>query len=87
MPKHVFVHTRSGGVSTNSCVSHAARPSVGFGGSGTSRIGRTGRQDGIEGFHEFSNQRGVFVRVEIDIIDAFHQPAKAAMPVQAAPGG
>lgn len=79
--EHVIAHTHSGGVSVNSCALQAALPSLGFGGSGTSGMGR---HHGIEGFREFSNQRGIFVRGEGDIIAAFYEPAKAAMLVKAA---
>ncbi len=33
-----------------------------------------GRHHGIEGFHEFSNQRGVVVRGSNDLIAAFYAP-------------
>jgi len=81
---HVVAHTHSGGVSINSCALQAALPSLGFGGSGMSGMGR---HHGIEGFREFSNQRGVFVRGEGDMIAAFYEPAKAAALVGAALAG
>jgi len=38
-----------------------------------------GRHHGIEGFREFSNQRGVFVRgTEGDMINAFYAPYSTA---------
>lgn len=44
-----------------------------------------GRHHGIEGFREFSNQRGVVFRGEGDMIDAFYAPyAKAAVVVSMA---
>jgi len=62
-----------------------ALPSLGFGGSGTSGMGR---HHGIEGFREFSNQRGVVVRGIGDQIDAFYAPyAKAEGLVQMVFGG
>ena len=47
-----------------------------------------GRHHGIEGFREFSNLRGVFVRGEGDNLDAFVAPygEKAAAVVAAALG-
>jgi coniferyl-aldehyde dehydrogenase len=51
-------------------------PSLGFGGSGNSGMGR---HHGIEGFREFSNPRGVFTRAEKneDLINAFMPPYAA----------
>ena len=79
---HVLDATTSGGASINSCAVQSALPSMGFGGSGMSGMGR---HHGIEGFREFSNQRGVFVRgTEGDMIDSFHAPySKAAELVSA----
>jgi len=50
-----------------------ALPSMGFGGSGNSGMGR---HHGVEGFREFSNPRGVFIRAagEKDMIRAFAPP-------------
>ncbi len=45
--------------------------SLPFGGIGQSG---TGRHHGVEGFREFSNLRGVFVRGEGDLIEAFAPP-------------
>ena len=44
---------------------------MGFGGIGQSG---SGRHHGIEGFREFSNPKGVFVRGQDDLIDAFLPP-------------
>ncbi len=72
---HVLASTTSGGAAVNACALQGALPSLGFGGSGMSGMGR---HHGIEGFREFSNQRGVVVRGEGDQIDAFFAPyAKA----------
>ena len=72
---HVLRSTHSGGVAVNACALQGALPSLGFGGSGASGMGR---HHGIEGFREFSNQRGVVVRGEGDQTDAFFAPyAKA----------
>ena len=77
--------THSGGVTVNSCALQGALPSMGFGGSGMSGMGR---HHGVEGFREFSNPRGVVIRGEGDMIDAFYAPyAKAAAVVQAALAG
>jgi len=77
---HVLATTTSGGASVNACALQGALPSLGFGGSGMSGMGR---HHGIEGFREFSNQRGVVVRGTGDMIDAFYAPyAKAEAIVQ-----
>ncbi len=83
---HILDSTTSGGASVNSCAVQSALPSMGFGGSGMSGMGR---HHGIEGFREFSNQRGVFVRgTEGDMIDSFHAPySKAAELVNAVLAG
>lgn len=81
----VIAATSSGGAAVNACAIQSALPSMGFGGSGMSGMGR---HHGIEGFREFSNQRGVVVRGEGDMIDAFYSPyAKAAGLVQAVLAG
>lgn len=65
-----------GGASVNTCAVQGALPSLAFGGVGMSGMGR---HHGVEGFREFSNQRGVVVRGERDHFDAFCAPyAKAA---------
>ena len=61
----------SGGACVNTCAMQGAVPSLGFGGSGNSGMGR---HHGIEGFREFSNPRGVVVRGEGDLNDAFFAP-------------
>ena len=71
----VLANTTSGGASVNTCAMQGALPSMGFGGSGMSGMGR---HHGEEGFREFSNPRGVFVRGEGDIIDAFYAPYSKA---------
>jgi coniferyl-aldehyde dehydrogenase len=67
----VLRRTTSGGACINSAAVHGALPSLPFGGIGQSG---TGRHHGIEGFREFSNLRGVFVRGEGDLIEAFAPP-------------
>ena len=67
----VLRRTTSGGACVNSAAVHGALPSLPFGGSGQSG---SGRHHGIEGFREFSNLRGVFVRGEGDLIDTFAPP-------------
>ncbi len=80
----VLDQTSSGGASVNTCAMQSALPSMGFGGSGASGMGR---HHGIEGFREFSNPRGVFVRGEGDMIKAFYPPyAKGAALVRAVLG-
>ena len=82
---HVLASTHSGGAAVNTCAIQSALPSMGFGGSGMSGMGR---HHGIEGFREFSNPRGVVVRGEGDMIDAFYAPyGKAAGLVQAVLAG
>ena len=51
--------TNSGGVAINAIALQAGQPSMGFGGSGASGMGR---HHGEEGFKEFSNPRGYFER-------------------------
>lgn len=81
----VLASTHSGGAAVNTCAVQSALPSMGFGGSGMSGMGR---HHGIEGFHEFSNPRGLVVRGEGDLIDAFYAPyAKGAAVVAAVLGG
>jgi coniferyl-aldehyde dehydrogenase len=82
----VLRRTTSGGACVNSAAVHGALPSLGFGGVGQSG---TGRHHGIEGFREFSNLRGVFVRGEGDLIEAFAPPygPQAQAVVDAAFGG
>jgi coniferyl-aldehyde dehydrogenase len=86
---HVLQQTTSGGACVNACAMQGALPSLGFGGSGTSGMGR---HHGIEGFREFSNPRGVVVRGTGDLIPAFSPPyamgaavADAAFAAAAAP--
>jgi coniferyl-aldehyde dehydrogenase len=67
----VLRRTTSGGACINCAAVHGALPSLPFGGIGQSG---SGRHHGIEGFREFSNLRGVFVRGEGDMIDAFAPP-------------
>ncbi len=69
--ERVLAQTTSGGACVNACAMQGAVPSLGFGGSGNSGMGR---HHGIEGFREFSNPRGVVVRGEQDLIDAFYPP-------------
>ncbi len=67
----VLQQTTSGGACVNACAVQGALPSLAFGGSGTSGMGR---HHGIEGFREFSNPRGVVVRGTGDLIPAFAPP-------------
>ena len=84
--ERVLAGTSSGGAAVNTCAVQAGLPSLGFGGSGMSGMGR---HHGIEGFREFSIQRGVVERGEGDHIDAFFAPyTKAgALVAQVLSGG
>lgn len=75
----VLSETHSGGAAVNACATQSALPSMGFGGSGMSGMGR---HHGIEGFREFSNPRGVFVRGEGDMIGTFYDHEKGAALVK-----
>lgn len=72
----VLRRTSSGGACVNVCAVQGAMPALGFGGVGQSG---TGRHHGIEGFREFSNPRGVVVRGDGDLIDAFLPPYATGM--------
>jgi coniferyl-aldehyde dehydrogenase len=82
----VLRRTTSGGACVNCAAVHGALPSLPFGGIGQSG---SGRHHGIEGFREFSNLRGVFVRGEGDMLEAFAPPygPAAQAVVDAAFGG
>ena len=67
----VLRRTTSGGACVNCAAVHGALPSLPFGGIGQSG---SGRHHGIDGFREFSNLRGVFVRGEGDLIEVFAPP-------------
>jgi len=69
--QRVLDHTTSGGAAVNACAVQGAIPSLAFGGVGNSGMGR---HHGIEGFKEFSNQRGVVIRGTGDLISAFYSP-------------
>ncbi|TKA76939.1 hypothetical protein B0A49_02727 [Cryomyces minteri] len=72
----IIDNTNSGGAAINCAAMQGALPSLGFGGSGNSGMGR---HHGIEGFREFSNPRGVFVRQKgnKDMVAAFMPPYAA----------
>lgn len=80
----VVNETSSGGVAINTCAVQAALPSMGFGGSGNSGMGR---HHGIQGFHEFSNPRGMFKRGDEDVIGAFYDHTLGSALVDAALSG
>lgn len=69
--ERILNHTTSGGACVNTCAIQGALPSLGFGGAGYSGYGR---HRGIEGFREFSHQRGVVARGDGDLIHAFFPP-------------
>ena len=66
-----LARTTSGGACVNTAAVHGALPSLPFGGIGQSG---SGRHHGLEGFREFSNLRGIFIRGEDDLIEAFMPP-------------
>jgi coniferyl-aldehyde dehydrogenase len=73
--ERVIAGTVSGGVSINACALQASLPSLGFGGVGASGMGR---HHGVDGFREFSNERGIVTRGTGDLIAMFYAPyAKA----------
>ena len=72
---HVLTETVSGGAAVNAAAIQAGLKDLGFGGVGMSGMGR---HHGIDGFREFSNQRGVVVRGEGPHFDAFVSPAQSA---------
>ena len=74
----VLRETNSGGACVNVCAMQGALPSLGFGGSGMSGMGR---HHGIEGFREFSNPRGVVVRGTGDLVAAFAPPYATAAAI------
>ena len=71
MAEETLRRTSSGGASINACAMQGAIAALGFGGVGQSGVGR---HHGVDGFREFSNPRGVFIRGEGDLIDAFYAP-------------
>lgn len=74
----VLGNTISGGAAVNTCAVQAALPSLAFGGVGMSGMGR---HHGVEGFREFSNQRGVVIRGTGDMIETFYAPYSKATAV------
>ena len=82
---HVLSETVSGGAAVNAAAVQAGLKDLGFGGVGMSGMGR---HHGLDGFREFSNQRGFVVRGEGPHFDAFVSPARnAAELVGAVPAG
>lgn len=79
--ERVIDGTVSGGVSVNACALQASLPSLGFGGVGASGMGR---HHGVDGFREFSNQRGVVTRGTGDLIATFYAPYTKAEGLVAA---
>lgn len=67
----ILRRARSGGACINTCALQGALPTLGFGGSGTSGMGR---HHGVEGFREFSTARGVVVRGTGGAIDVLYPP-------------
>ncbi len=73
--ERVLGETVSGGVAVNAAAVQAGLKALGFGGIGMSGMGR---HHGIDGFREFSNQRGFVVRGEGPHFDAFVSPTQNA---------
>lgn len=72
LAEDILRRTTSGGACVNTALLHGALPSLPFGGSGNSGMGR---HHAVEGFREFSNPRGVLVRgTGPDLLDAFNPP-------------
>ncbi len=65
---HVLNETLSGGAAVNVAAIQAGLKDLGFGGVGMSGMGR---HHGLDGFREFSNQRGVVVRGDGPHFDSF----------------
>jgi coniferyl-aldehyde dehydrogenase len=63
--------TTSGGLCVNACAVQGMVHSLGFGGVGHSG---TGRHHGLDGFREFSNPRGVFVRGRGGVFEVLAPP-------------
>lgn len=76
--EYVLGNTISGGAAVNACAVQGALPALAFGGVGMSGIGR---HHGMEGFREFSDQRGVVVRGSGDMIATFYAPYSNAAAV------
>ena len=72
--QHVLRNTKSGGAAINACALQGALPSLGFGGSGNSGMGR---HHGLEGFREFTNPKGLVRKSDAgvpDLATAFGPP-------------
>jgi len=67
----ICVNTQSGGVAVNVMAIQAGMPSLPFGGVGASGMGV---HHGEEGFREFSNQRGYFIRKQGGTYDMIMPP-------------
>ncbi|KAL8279075.1 hypothetical protein RQP46_008533 [Phenoliferia psychrophenolica] len=76
--QYVLRNTKSGGAAINGCALQGALPSLGFGGTGNSGMGR---HHGLEGFREFTNPKGLVRRSDEGVPDlaaAFGPPYAAA---------
>jgi coniferyl-aldehyde dehydrogenase len=76
---HILGETSSGGAAINACAIQAGLKALAFGGVGMSGMGR---HHGEEGFREFSNQRGIVVRGEGPLFDAFVSPSQSSADIE-----
>jgi coniferyl-aldehyde dehydrogenase len=67
----VLARTNSGGVTINDVIYHIAQDDLPFGGAGASGMGR---YHGVEGFLEFSHQRGVYRQARSELIARLRPP-------------
>ncbi len=70
---YITENTESGGISVNALAMHAALPSLPFGGVGGSGMGV---HHGEEGFREFSNQRGYFIKGKGGVLKLLCPPTR-----------
>tara|TARA_R110000782_G_scaffold78276_9_gene155636 strand:+ start:66859 stop:68313 length:1455 start_codon:yes stop_codon:yes gene_type:complete len=71
----VLDETTTGGAAVNLCAIQGGLPSLGFGGTGNSGMGR---HHGEDGFREFSNPRGIVVKKGDVNVDLFWSPYEKA---------
>lgn len=69
--QQVLEETHSGGVTFNDTILHVSQHNIGFGGVGSSGIGR---YHGRDGFETFSNKKGVFIQRKLNLVNALTRP-------------